>query len=95
MVKGYCFVFLFWLKCNKEIEIYNYYDLGMLIKCICVVFLKELIYMWEFEWFLDKFIFFYCIYVFEESYLVVREWINILFGVNWFFICGIFVDSGV
>lgn len=51
--------------------------------------------MWKFEWFLDKFIFFYCIYVFEESYLVVREWINILFGVNWFFICGIFVDSGI
>lgn len=51
--------------------------------------------MWKFEWFLDKFIFFYCIYVFEESYLVVREWINILFGVYWFFICGIFVDSGI
>lgn len=45
MAKGYRFALSYYLKCNKEMEIYNYYDLGMLTKCTCVVSLKELILM--------------------------------------------------
>lgn len=58
-------------------DIYNYYDLGMLTKCTCVVSLKVRI----------RAIFRYKLtlphrtYVSEESHLVARERINTLPGV--------------
>lgn len=95
MAKRYRFALSYWLKYNKEMEIHNYYDLGMLTKCTCVVSLKELIQMWKSERSLDKLTLPHRTYVSEESHLVARERINTLPGVNWSFICGILVDSGI